>query len=87
MLYEDQIYFSLFMIDLSILIVSLWIINRIESKIWTNNRQMQYLLELVGTLKLMLYSSLAVTILIILVKYALKIFYKIGFAHFTFVMK
>jgi len=77
MLYGDQIYFSLFTIDLFILIVSLWIINRIESKIWTNDIQLQHLLELVGILKLIMYSSLIVTILIILVKCFLKIFYKI----------
>lgn len=77
MLCEDQIYFSLFTIDLFILIVSLWIVNRIKSKIWTDNRQLQHLLELIGILKLIMYSSLIVTILIILVKYFLKIFYKI----------
>ena len=77
MMCKDQIYFSLFMINLSILIVSIWIINRIESKIWTDDRQLQNLLELVGILKLIMYSSLIVTMLIILVKYFLKIFYKI----------
>ena len=76
MLCEDQIYFSLFMINISILIVSLWVINRIEYKIWTDDRQLQHLLELVGILKLIMYSSIIVTILIILVKFFLKIFYK-----------